>query len=278
MKAKEFLYLLGMRPRPRTYATQVVTFHLPRDGEVQYARWLHPGETPKVIRQEAVDELRRFIQPGDVAVDIGAHTGDSTIPLALAAGPAGTVLALEPNPYVFRVLEQNAALNSGKVRIVPLMFAATAQPGDVTFQYSDAGYCNGGLHPGIARWRHGHAFDLTVRGENLAAYLDRHHPQLAGRIRFLKVDTEGYDAQVIASLRELIERQRPFIKAEMYRQLNLAQRERLYDLLVGLDYDVFVVESEERYMRERLEKGSLMSRAHYDVFGVPRPERSRGPA
>lgn len=269
MKAREFLHLLGFRPRLRTYPTEVVTFSLPSDGDVQYARWLHPGEAPKVIRQEAVDELRRFIRPGDVAIDIGAHTGDTTIPMALAAGPQGCVLSLEPNPYVFRVLEENARLNATTTRIVPLMFAATAESREFTFQYSDAGFCNGGLHPGISKWRHGHAFDLAVRGEHLESYLARHHPDLIPRIRFIKVDTEGYDADVIASLGGLITRQKPFIKAEVYKQLNLAQRERLYDLLIDLGYDVFMVESEARYAGPRLEKRQLMDRVHYDVFCVP---------
>ena len=270
MKAKELLYMLGVRPRLRTYPTEVVTFNLPRDGEVRYARWLHPGESPKEIRQETVDELRKFVRPGDVAIDIGAHTGDSSIPIALAAGAAGSVLALEPNPYVFRVLEENARLNTDKTRIVPLMFAATDESGAFTFQYSDAGFCNGGLHPDISRWRHGHAFDLTVRGENLEAHLAHHFPALVPRLRFIKVDTEGYDAQVIASLRGLIVRQKPFIKAEVYKQLRLAQREQLYDLLVDLGYDIFVVASEAQYVGDRLERQQLMAQAHYDVFCTPR--------
>jgi FkbM family methyltransferase len=269
MKAREFLHLLGLRPGLRTYPTEVVTFALPVDGDVQYARWLHPGESPKVIRQEAVAELRKFISPGDVAIDIGAHTGDTTIPMALAAGPEGCVLALEPNPYVFRVLEENARLNATRARIVALMFAATEESGEFTFQYSDSGFCNGGLHPGISKWRHGHAFDLTVRGENLEVYLAKHYSELIPRIRFIKVDTEGYDAQVIASLGTLIGRQRPFIKAEFYKQLNLPQREHLYDLLAAFGYEVFVVESEARYLGERLDRRQLVARAHYDVFCTP---------
>ena len=270
MKPREFLYLLGLRPRPRAYPVEVETFSLTTDGSIQYARWLHPGETRKVIRQQTVDELRKFIRPGDVAIDIGAHTGDTTIPMALAAGASGTVLALEPNPYVFRVLEQNAALNQGKAHIVPLMFAATDEPGDFSFQYSDAGFCNGGLHPGISRWAHGHAFDLAVRGENLQAYLSRHFPALVPRIRFLKTDTEGYDYQVIASLQDLIARQKPFIKAEVYKQLAVGAREQFYKFLVDLGYDVHVVVGDDHYVGPLLERSQLMARRHYDIFCIPR--------
>ena len=126
------------------------------------------------------------------------------------------------------------------------------------------------MHAGISKWRHGHGFTLKVRGENLQSYIDAHFPALAPRIRFLKVDAEGYDYQVLASLTDLISRQKPFIKAEVFKLLDLAQRERLYDLLMGLGYDVFRVESDVRYVGERLDRQALMNRRHYDVFCIPR--------
>ena len=269
MKPRELLDMLGLRARPRTYPYEIVSFELPKDGHIQYAQWLHPGETTKLVRQEAVEELRRFVAPGDVAIDIGAHTGDTALPIALAAGREGCVLALEPNPYVFPVLKKNSELNPTKATIVPLMIAATTEPGDFDFEYTDAGFCNGGLHDGISKWRHGHAFKLRVRGENLQAYIAAHFPALAPRIRFLKVDAEGYDYQVLASLADLIAARKPFIKAEMFKLLRLSQRERLYDLLVELGYDVFLVDSDARYLGARLDRRTLMTHRHYDVFCVP---------
>ena len=224
------------------------------------------------MRQEAVDELRKFVAPGDVAIDIGAHTGDTAIPMALAAGPDGCVLALEPNPYVFQVLKKNSELNRARATIVPLMFAATSEPGDFDFEYSDAGFCNGGRHEGISKWRHGHAFKLRVRGENLQAYIAEHFAALAPRLRFLKIDAEGYDYQVLASLKDLISTRKPFIRAEVFKLLRLAQRERLYDLLVELGNDVFLVESDVKYLGARLDRRDLMTRSHYDVFCVPHQE------
>lgn len=269
MKAREIAHLLGWRPSPRVYGTDIRTFDLPADGRVQYAQWLHPGERPKVIRQEAVDELRRFVRPGDVLLDIGAHTGDSTIPMALAAGPEGCVYALEPNPYVFPVLEQNAGLNVDKARIVPLNFAATPASGPIQFEYSDAGFCNGGRHEGISRWRHGHAFTLTVQGENLEAYLREHAPDLIPRIRYIKVDAEGYDLTVLESLAGLIDEVRPFIRAEVFRLTGQVQRARLFRFLDGHGYEVRRIIGETDYNGQRLEELDLTRWAHFDVFCVP---------
>jgi FkbM family methyltransferase len=270
MKPRELFYMLGIRPRPRVYAYEVVTFELPKDGQIQYAQWLHPAEGRKVIRQQEVDELRKFLAPGDVALDIGAHTGDTTLPIALAVGRQGCVLALEPNPYVFPVLKKNSELNPAKATIMPLMIAATPEPGEFFFEYSDAGFCNGGLHDGISKWRHWDAFKLRVRGENLQVYIAEHFPELASRIRYLKIDVEGFDYQVLESLKGLISNAKPFIKVEVFKLLNLAQRERLYDLLVKLGYDVFLAESNATYLGPRLTKGHLMIRRHYDAFCVPR--------
>ena len=110
------------RPRQRLafadYGYDVRQFNLPRDGAIRYAQWQHPYDLPKVITQPAVDAIRQFVSPGDFVIDVGAHSGDTTIPMALAAGQGGCTLALEPNPYVYKVLVANAALNLAATNIV----------------------------------------------------------------------------------------------------------------------------------------------------------------
>src|SRR6478752_6435636 len=135
-------------PRERVvfadYGYDVREFDLPQDGLVQYAQWQHPYDQTKTITQSAVDAIRQFVSPGDFVIDVGAHSGDTAVPMALAAGQGGCTLALEPNPYVYKVLVANAALNGGKTNIVPRCCAATQDEGDFVFHYSDAGFCNGG--------------------------------------------------------------------------------------------------------------------------------------
>src|SRR3984885_12812804 len=196
-------HFLGLQPGPKTYGFKLKSFELPGDGTVEYAQWLHPRETEKEITQLSIDALRKFLSPGDVAIDIGAHTGDSTIPIALAVGKQGCVLTLEPNRYVFSVLKKNAELNSGKTNIVPLMFAATPEDAEMEFQYSDSGYCNGGRFEGMSKWLHGHAFKLKVQGRNLRSFVLENYPELVPKIRYIKIDTEGYESVVIQSFSEL---------------------------------------------------------------------------
>src|SRR5207302_4781141 len=205
LKAKEFIYLLGLKPKPRTYGFVIEAHDLAREGRIEVARWLHPGayRIAAAQVQAVVEQLRRFLRAGDVAIDIGAHTGDTTVPIALAVGASGVVLALEPNPYVFPVLERTAALNRDKTNIVPLNFAAMRTDGTYEFEYGEAGYCNGGFHEGMSKWLHGSAFPVRVQGRNLQVFLEDSHAELIPRLWVFKVDAEGFDLAVLPSLEPL---------------------------------------------------------------------------
>ena len=274
LKAKEFIYLLGLKPKPQTYGFVIETHDLAREGRIEVARWLHPGayRIAAAQVQAVVDQLRRFLRAGDVAIDIGAHTGDTTIPIALAVGPSGVVLALEPNPYVFPVLERTAALNPDKTHIVPLNFAAMRTDGTYEFQYGEAGYCNGGFHEGMSRWLHGSAFPVRVQGRNLQAFLQERHADLIPRLRLIKVDAEGFDLAVLQTLEQLIRSRRPYLQVEMFslRKSSPAYRRQLYDFLAGHGYDVHRMDGSEGLVRELVTPANLMEWNVYDVFCVPR--------
>lgn len=272
MKLREFFYLLGLKPAPRTYGFTVEEHPLPREGTLRVARWLHPGVTFAPPPQQMVDEWRRWLKPGDVAVDIGAHTGDTALPMALAAGPTGLVIALEPNPYVFPVLEKNASLNPDKARIVPLNFAAMREAGTFQFQYGEPGFGNGGYHEGQSKWLHGSAFTVDVAGRNLAEYLERHHAAELPRLKLIKVDAEGFDLAVLETLDALIARLRPYILVEFFniRKIDPSLRRGLYDFLaVKHRYAVHHADEQGRLDGERVTPDNLMTWNHFDAFCVP---------
>ena len=43
MKAREFIYLLGLKPRPRTYGSVVETYDLGADGRIARLDWTQNG-------------------------------------------------------------------------------------------------------------------------------------------------------------------------------------------------------------------------------------------
>ena len=88
------------------YSYNIETFHLQDEGDIQFANWLNPLVKNKIITQSEINFYKRFIKPGDMAIDIGTNIGDTTVPMALAAGKSGLTLGFDPNPFVYKILEQ----------------------------------------------------------------------------------------------------------------------------------------------------------------------------
>lgn len=277
MKLKEVFYGLGLKPKLREYPFDISSFTLAKDGDIGFALWQHPSAKRRdqsgggvKLTQPMVDTLRAFLKPGDVAIDIGAHTGDSSIPIALAVGVKGAVFALEPNLYAYKVLLANSALNRTKTNIFPLNIAATPEDGSFDFEYSDPGFCNGGFHAGVDSWKHAHFFKLRVTGRNLARYLSKNFPEEARRVRYIKIDTEGFDRAVASSMRDVLVQQKPYLKTEMYKHTPESERRGYYRDLRELGYTLYKVESEEEDYRARpLDEADVMKWSHYDVFAAP---------
>ncbi|HLA13477.1 MAG TPA: FkbM family methyltransferase [Gemmatimonadaceae bacterium] len=277
MKLKEVFYGLGFRPGLREYPFDISSFELPKEGVVEFARWQHPSARRRDragggfrLTQAMVDTHRAFLDAGDVAIDIGAHTGDSSIPIALAVGVKGAVFALEPNLYAYKVLLANCALNRTKTNIFPLNIAATPEDGSFEFEYSDPGFCNGGFHAGIDTWKHAHFFKLKVTGRHLPNFLSSRFPAEAARVRYIKIDTEGFDRAVAASLRSILIEKKPYLKTEMYKHTPESERRGYYRDLRELGYALYKIESDEQDYRARpLPETDIMKWSHYDVFAVP---------
>ncbi len=262
-----------LRTKFREYGAVVETVDLGADGVVEFARWGHPLDRGGNFGADQVAFFRRWTSPGDLVVDIGAFTGDTAIPMALAVGAEGLAVAVEPNPYVFRVLERNAGLNPGRTNIQSLNFAAAADDGPLTFHYSDASFCNGGflskIHSREPR-RH-HPFELKVSGRNLERYLRSQHPNRLDRLSLIKIDAEGYDGTIIRALRGLLLQYRPYLIAECYIALHDEERQDLHGAFVDADYVPHRLDGFEGEPGGRLSVRALQAdHGHYDILGVPR--------
>lgn len=259
----------------REYGFEVSRFELERDGVVEYAQWLHPFEKPKRFVQADIDALRTFVREGDTAIDVGAHTGDTALPMALACGPSGLVVAVEPNPHVFRVLEANARLNPGRTSIVPLNFAATETDGEYVFHYWDASFGNGGNLSRLHNQSHGHRYPLRVTGRNLESYLRAHLADRLPRLSYVKTDAEGYDRDVLRSIEGLLREWRPVVVSEVHRKLDRQERGALLDVFDDLGYRVHRLEPGARPLGAPMTRQDVYGADRLDVVGVPAERAGR---
>ncbi len=70
------------------------------------------------------DAIDAYLDEGDTFIDVGAHIGYYTIKAARAVGPAGTVMAVEPNPVILERLRRNLDLNDLAARVIVQPVAA----------------------------------------------------------------------------------------------------------------------------------------------------------
>jgi FkbM family methyltransferase len=257
----------------RTYGHELKRFTLERTGTIEYAQWLHPFEKPKTITQSDVDGWRVFLRDGDVAIDVGAHTGDTTVPMALACGPSGLVVAAEPNPHVFRILEMNARLNAGRAApVLPLNMAATEEDGEFEFHYWDASFGNGGYLSRLHNQKHGHRYPLRVTGRNLERELRSRIPERLVRLTLIKTDAEGYDAAVLHSLRGLIDEHRPVLICEVHKKLDDDERAQLRDELSRPHYRLHRYLGGAQPVGEAIGSGDFSRWPHFDIVAIPDPQ------
>ena len=268
MKIRNYFEMAGLKGKPKKYLYELDDFTI--EGETyRYAHWLHPKNVRVEFNEDMLGQLREFINEGDFCIDIGAHVGDSTVPIALAAGKTGQVLALEPNPFIYHVLEKNIRLNRGKLNMESIMAAAATHEGLMEFEYSDSGFCNGGRHEGMSSLKHGHMFKQEVFCIDLQSTLREEYAHCLPRLNFIKVDAEGYDLYILQALGDIIREFRPNIKAEVFRHTSREYRLELLKFFEDLNYKVYKVIAEPVKPGPVLNQENVKEWQHYDIIATP---------
>ena len=267
--------LLGITPKMVQYGHTIVQFNLPnQDQGVEFAQWNNPHEKPKIIHANQLQFFAQFIKPGQMAIDIGAHTGDTTVPMALVAGKQGLVLAFDPNPLVFEVLKINASLNPNLTNIMAYPYAVAEQSGEFYYHSSENSFNNGGISA-KNDGQHG-AFDLgqTVQAVELTAFLQKNHPDKLPQLALIKIDAEGYDLQIISAISNLINNYKPVIIADCFSKLNKAQRSQMWETMHQHGYELFYFSGFDINAKViKLASPSDMLRwKHFDWYGLPAGE------
>jgi FkbM family methyltransferase len=178
------------------------TFAVDTRSYLEWVLWVYGEYEPDT---QAI--IRRYLRPGDVAIDVGANIGIHTLPMAEAVGPQGVVLAVEPLPSVRERLERNLALNRAtNVRVIAQ--AASDREGTAQLYPPRADAANWG-QASLARMSH---LDPTAPIDVPLVTLDALvRAQGLDRVRLIKVDVEGHDREVMAGAIALIDRYHPVL-------------------------------------------------------------------
>jgi FkbM family methyltransferase len=175
--------------------------------------------------------IRERLGPGDVFVDVGANLGYFSLLASGLVGETGRVVALEVMPSIFDVLERNIEENMA-TNVRAVNEGAWDSESELTL------FAEGDGLAGTAtlfadnndRWQRSAAG--TVRVRPLSEILQ---PEEVAAARFIKIDVEGAEWQVLEGLLPVLEEMRPDLElAVEVSPALLAQQGHTSDDLLGL--------------------------------------------
>lgn len=270
MKLKEWFRLLGFKPKQQTYRSVIEPILEESFTHLKWSEWQHPKAKNVRPRFEDIDVLKKWVRPGDFVIDIGAHVGDTTIPYACLVGKEGTCLALEPNPFVYKILQENAEINKDYLTIIPLQAAAAEREEVLKFSYSDPGLCNGGHSKCYSPLERKSFYEVEVPGIPLERILNSRFAKELERLTFIKTDVEGYDFSLFKLHKPLIEKWRPSLQVEVHKTLSLPEKKAFAQAIQELDYTLYFVPDVTLSSMRLLSEGDLETGKTFDFFATPK--------
>ena len=203
-----------MADTPPLIDDQNVRLRQCRHGPMLYStKDIYIGRSLDLYGEFSEGEVHFFgqvLQPGMVAIDVGANIGCHTVFMAKRVGPGGAVIALEPQRIIHQMLCANVDLNR-LLNVRALHAAAGAEDGGIAVPDIDYGMeGKDGKQVRVA----------TIDGLALPA------------CHLLKADVEGMEADVIRGATETIKAHCPALYVENDRR---EKSPDLIELLLGLD-------------------------------------------
>ena len=169
------------------------------------ARWAR--YYPRVYDPDKQTFLTEHCEPGSTVLDAGAHLGLYTVLMSRSVGRTGRVLAFEPAPASFEVLERTVALNG--CRNVELHRSAISGA-----RGSDD------LHIAEVPWSNANSLTAFPEAAGTAPVrtetIDEALGSGSGSVSCLKLDIEGSELIALSSARDTLERARPAISLEVH--------------------------------------------------------------
>ncbi len=151
-----------------------------------------------IYEPDEVNWVLDRLHPGDTFVDVGANIGLYTVMAAQRVGPTGRVVAIEASRDVFPYLAHNVALNNlTNVSLFEMAADSTASDNRVFFKAPMDRFGSGTMTPEFG----GSPIDVVARPlDTILA-----EAGIAGPVRVMKVDVEGFEDRVFAGAKNLLD-------------------------------------------------------------------------
>lgn len=201
---------------------------------------------------------REMVKAGHVVWDVGANVGLFTFCAAALAGPAGSVLAVEPDLWLAGLLTRSAQLvrrqPHASALVTVLCTAAAENTGVSQLQISQRGRAANHLAKTAGSSQvGGDRYSQPTITVSLDFLLEYFPPPSV-----LKIDAEGAEVKILQGSTKLLRTARPIIWCEVSRENSQA----VADLLHAADYKIYAA-AEPRSERIDLQLAS------WDTLAIP---------
>ena len=167
--------------------------------------------------------LAQLVKPGMTVVEVGANIGAHSVALARHCSP-GLLVVFEPQQRVFQVLCANLALN-GIENVIAFPEASGATPGFVVVPAVD--YAAGGNFGAVS---------VQAEGPGLKTRVTPLDSLSLAVCHLIKIDVEGYEAEVLRGAAATIARCRPLLYVENDRP---DRQQEVISLIAQMNYRLF---------------------------------------
>ncbi|WP_460189160.1 FkbM family methyltransferase [Urechidicola sp. KH5] len=184
-----------------------------------------------------IKALGRFLNDGDVFVDIGANIGLFTLNAANLVGEFGSVIAFEPFKMNWNSLKKNVLLNR-YTNIKIENFAIGEKNGEISLFYDDS-ESNLGM---VSFKEKGNSIKENIESITLDTYIKNHS---ITKVDFIKLDIEGGEFNALKGMIETLNRFKPtllieILNDEFYKDNN----DSIENFLSNLGYSKFFIDDE----------------------------------
>jgi FkbM family methyltransferase len=220
------------------------------------ATWLHALRFRWLAcdghRQEAEMSLvPRFVQAGDVVVDIGASGANWTLALSRQVGFRGHVYAFEADPYYAKVTAKTISLLRLKnVTFFPFGLSDVQETTYLCIQTTDGETMSGTSHVvrdiGMEYVKKGRTVEVKLKRLDDIAMS---YPDLLST-RLIKCDVEGFELMVFRGSLNILAKARPVVITEVgHARLHGYEDQELFHFFSELRYRCYMLRSMGGYLR-----------------------------
>ena len=195
-----------------------------------------PGSHFLAHGEPEVHGLPRLVEPGTVAVDVGANIGCYAFALCRAVGPEGHVLCVKPLEDLARLLR--AAADRLGLPMTVVNCALSFQPGTADLQVP---WVLGQRWHAIASLEHAGDGGETHRGRRL----DDVVAGVGRRISFIKIAAEGHELAILRGSVATLRQHHPNLLVEIEQRHFPVSVQETIDYIRSQGYDGYFLDASE---------------------------------